>query len=72
MMPETTPVSVAALLANLPQRICDVIKPWCDRMPEQPALVEASALGPIGSSQLPLPIRSAGFSTQAFAPAIGS
>jgi acyl-CoA synthetase (AMP-forming)/AMP-acid ligase II len=42
MMPETTPVSVAALLANLPQRICDVIKPWCDRMPEQPALVEAS------------------------------
>jgi len=41
-MLETTPVSVAALLANLPQRICDRNQAVVRRMPEQPALVEAS------------------------------
>ena len=30
------------LLTNLPARISDVIKPWSERSPDQPALVEAS------------------------------
>ncbi|HTA24121.1 MAG TPA: class I adenylate-forming enzyme family protein [Terriglobales bacterium] len=37
-----TSESVADLLTNLPERISDVIKPWSERMPERPALVEAS------------------------------
>jgi acyl-CoA synthetase (AMP-forming)/AMP-acid ligase II len=41
-MPETTRDNVPALLTNLPERICDVITPWCERSPERPALVEAS------------------------------
>jgi acyl-CoA synthetase (AMP-forming)/AMP-acid ligase II len=34
--------STAALLASLPQRICDAIQPWCERSPDQLALVESS------------------------------
>jgi long-chain acyl-CoA synthetase len=41
-MPEMTPETVAELLANLPERIGDVIKPWAERLPDRPALVEAS------------------------------
>lgn len=41
-MPETMHDSVAELLANLPGRISDVIKPWSERSPERPALVESS------------------------------
>ncbi|MGO9123996.1 MAG: class I adenylate-forming enzyme family protein [Terriglobales bacterium] len=37
-----TPDSVANLLTNLPARISDVIKPWSEQSPDQPALVEAS------------------------------
>src|ERR1700722_1983547 len=40
-MPEAT-YNIADLLANLPERISDVIKPWSERLPEHPALVEAS------------------------------
>jgi len=29
-------------LTNLPERISDVIRPWSERLPDQPALVEAS------------------------------
>ncbi len=41
-MPETTHDSVAELLANLPERVCDVITVWSERSPDRPALVEAS------------------------------
>ncbi|MGA8067416.1 MAG: AMP-binding protein [Terriglobales bacterium] len=49
-MSETTPAPTATpsefvranLTPELPQRICDVIKPWCERMPGHPALVEAA------------------------------
>jgi long-chain acyl-CoA synthetase len=41
VMPETHD-SIAELLTNLPERISDVIKPWSERSPERPALVEAS------------------------------
>jgi acyl-CoA synthetase (AMP-forming)/AMP-acid ligase II len=34
--------SIADILPNLPERISDVIKPWSERLPERPALVEAS------------------------------
>ena len=34
--------NIADLLANLPERISDVIRPWSERLPEHPALVEAS------------------------------
>lgn len=35
-------VDVAEVLAKLPQRISDVVKPWATHSPDQPALVEAS------------------------------
>jgi long-chain acyl-CoA synthetase len=41
-MPEMTADNVAGLLKNLPDRIGDVVKPWAERSPERPALVEAS------------------------------
>jgi len=41
-MAEITRDSVAELLANLPDRISDVIKPWADSAPDHLALVEAS------------------------------
>jgi acyl-CoA synthetase (AMP-forming)/AMP-acid ligase II len=41
-MAEITRDSVAEVLANLPNRISDVIKPWADSAPDRPALVEAS------------------------------
>jgi long-chain acyl-CoA synthetase len=40
-MPEATQ-SIAELLTRLPDRISDVIKPWSERLPEQPALVDPS------------------------------
>ena len=30
------------ILAKLPRRICDVLEPWVERLPDHPALVEAS------------------------------
>jgi long-chain acyl-CoA synthetase len=41
-MAEITSDSVAELLANLPDRIGDIIKPWADSAPNHPALAEAS------------------------------
>jgi long-chain acyl-CoA synthetase len=41
-MPEMTSETVAELLTNLPERIGDVIEPWAERLPDRPALVEAS------------------------------
>jgi acyl-CoA synthetase (AMP-forming)/AMP-acid ligase II len=41
-MAEMTHDGVAELLRNLPERISDVIKTWSERLPERPALVEAS------------------------------
>jgi long-chain acyl-CoA synthetase len=41
-MPEMKQDSIADLLRNLPERISDVIRPWSERLPERPALVEAS------------------------------
>src|SRR5271166_4696773 len=41
-MPEMTHDSIAELLRNLPERISDVIKPWAERSPERPALVEGT------------------------------
>ena len=41
-MPEAPHDTIADLLMNLPERISDVIKHWSDRIPEHPALVEAS------------------------------
>ncbi len=41
-MADITQQSVTDLLRNLPERIGDVIKPWAERLPDQPALVEAS------------------------------
>ena len=41
-MAEITSDSVAELLANLPDRIGDIIKPWADSAPDHPALAEAS------------------------------
>ncbi len=32
---------VADILAGLPSRICDVVKPWAERAPDHPALVES-------------------------------
>jgi long-chain acyl-CoA synthetase len=39
-MPETH--NIAEILASIPERISDVIKPWSERLPEHLALVEAS------------------------------
>jgi long-chain acyl-CoA synthetase len=41
-MAEITSDSVAELLANLPDRISDVIKPWADSAPDHLALAESS------------------------------
>jgi long-chain acyl-CoA synthetase len=41
-MPAITRVNITALLKDLPERISDVIKPWSERSPEHPALVEKS------------------------------
>ena len=41
-MAETTTDSVAALLAKLPARTCDVITSWSERFPDRPALVEST------------------------------
>src|SRR5271165_1190720 len=41
-MPEFTHDSIAELLTNLPERISDIVKPWSERSPGRPALVEAS------------------------------
>jgi long-chain acyl-CoA synthetase len=41
-MSDATHDSIADLLRSLPERISDVINPWSERLPEQPALVEAS------------------------------
>src|SRR5271168_3300024 len=41
-MSGATQDSIAELLTNLPDRLCDVIKPWCENSPERLALVEAS------------------------------
>jgi long-chain acyl-CoA synthetase len=41
-MAEITSDSVADLLANLPDRIGDIIKPWADSAPDHAALAEAS------------------------------
>ncbi|MGB6474073.1 MAG: class I adenylate-forming enzyme family protein [Candidatus Sulfotelmatobacter sp.] len=41
-MPDVTQQSVTDLLSDLPERISDVINSWSERLPEQPALVEAS------------------------------
>jgi long-chain acyl-CoA synthetase len=41
-MPETTHNQIGELLKNLPERIGDAIAPWSERLPEHPALVEAS------------------------------
>jgi long-chain acyl-CoA synthetase len=40
-MPEATH-NISDLMANLPERISDVIRPWSERLPEHCALVEAS------------------------------
>jgi long-chain acyl-CoA synthetase len=41
-MSEITQENVAELLAELPERICDIITPWTECSPERPALVETS------------------------------
>jgi acyl-CoA synthetase (AMP-forming)/AMP-acid ligase II len=41
-MSQATHIDITDLLARLPERISDVIKPWAERTPQQPALVEAS------------------------------
>ena len=44
-MPYQTPISedqVPDLLAALPEKTCDVVKPWVELSPDRPALVEAS------------------------------
>jgi len=41
-MPEITQDNVAELLTNLPERTCDIIKPWAEGSPERLALVETS------------------------------
>jgi long-chain acyl-CoA synthetase len=41
-MPEIDLDNVAELLTSLPERICDVIKPWAESSPDRPALVETS------------------------------
>jgi long-chain acyl-CoA synthetase len=43
---------VADILANLPRRISDVVKPWAERSPDHPALVESG--GPWSYGQLAL------------------
>jgi long-chain acyl-CoA synthetase len=43
-MSDATHDSIADLLRSLPGRISDVIKPWSERLPGQPALVEASGI----------------------------
>jgi hypothetical protein len=35
---------VSEILATLPPRISDVVKPWAERSPDHPALVEISGL----------------------------
>ncbi len=40
-MPQSTQ-SVADLLASVPDRISDVIRPWAEHLPDHPALTEAS------------------------------
>jgi long-chain acyl-CoA synthetase len=41
-MPEIAPNNVNDLLSNFPERACDVIRPWAERSPDRPALVETS------------------------------
>ena len=41
-MSELKQDSISARSRDLPDRICDVIKPWSEHSPERPALVEAS------------------------------
>ena len=39
---DTLNKNIDQLLANLPQRLCDVITPWAENLPDQLALVETS------------------------------
>jgi acyl-CoA synthetase (AMP-forming)/AMP-acid ligase II len=39
---------VSEILATLPPRISDVVKPWAERLPDHPALVEASGIWTYG------------------------
>jgi long-chain acyl-CoA synthetase len=43
---------VAEILANLPPRISDVVKPWAERSPDHPALVETSGAWSYGQLAL--------------------
>src|SRR5579862_2890840 len=43
---------VADILANLPPRISDVVKPWAELSPNQPALVEAGCAWTYGQLAL--------------------
>ena len=35
-------INAPEILKSLPARICDVTKPWAERTPDHPALVESS------------------------------
>src|ERR1700691_1545414 len=39
-MPKTIEDQLPQILESLPERISDVVKPWADRSPDRPALVE--------------------------------
>ncbi len=41
-MPGPSPGNLTELLNNLPERISGVVRPWSERSPDRPALVEAS------------------------------
>jgi long-chain acyl-CoA synthetase len=41
-MSTPTPDNLTELLNNLPERISGVVRPWSERLPDRPALVEAS------------------------------
>jgi long-chain acyl-CoA synthetase len=41
-VPPVTEDQIPQLLANLPNRISDVIRPWAERSPDRPAMVESS------------------------------
>ena len=41
-------VRVSDILQSLPRRISDVVKPWAERSPDRPALVEAAGIWTYG------------------------
>jgi hypothetical protein len=60
------------ILAELPDRISDVIKPFVRQSPDHPALVRAMSRGPTQNWRGSLQTQRASWSSTIFVPATGS